>query len=129
MSRTVRSSVVGHTASRAALPRIATLPRALRELRKRDRVPIATVLPSPSYLKTSVSENASNALVRELVAIFGVNRFAWHEVKIKFCVLNIYNHLLRTFKVHLDPRLDGIPKHAMTEASGVKGGPQFFIKA
>jgi hypothetical protein len=37
-----------------------------------------------------------------------VNGLASHEVKIKFRVLDTYILLLRTFKVHLDPRLDGI---------------------
>ena len=98
-------------------------------MRKGDRVPIATVLPGPSDLKTGVSENGPNALVRELVTVLGVNRFASHEVKIKFRILDTYILLLRTLEVHLDPRLDGIPKHAMTEASEVKVGPQFSIKA
>jgi len=98
-------------------------------VRKRDRVPIAIVFPGPSDLKAGVSENGSNALVRELVTVLGMNRFASHEVKIESRVLDTYILLLRTFKVHLDSRLDGIPKHAMTEASGVKVGPQFSIKA
>jgi hypothetical protein len=58
-----------------------------------------------------------------------VNGFAWHEVKIKVRVLDTYILLLRALEVHLDPRLNGIPKHAMTEASGVKVGPQFSIEA
>jgi hypothetical protein len=101
---------------------IAALPQALSEVRKRDRIPIVTVLPGPSDLKTGVSENTSNAPVRELVAVLGVNRFAWHEVKIKFRVPDTYILLSRTLEVHLDPRLDGIPKRAVAEASGVKVG-------
>ena len=46
----------------------------------RDRVPIATVLPGSSDLKTGVSENGPNPLVRELVTVLGVNRFASHEM-------------------------------------------------
>ena len=63
-----------------------------------------------------------NAPVCELVTILGVNSFALHELKVKVCVLNTYMLLLRTLEVHLDPRLNGIPKRAMTEASGVKVG-------
>jgi hypothetical protein len=58
-----------------------------------------------------------------------VNGFALHEVKIKVRVLDTYALLLHALEVHLDPRLNGIPKCAMTEASGVKIGPQFSIKA
>jgi hypothetical protein len=108
---------------------MAALPQALPKARERDRVPIASVLPAPSDLKNGVSENASNALVRELVTVLRVNRFASHEVKVKFRILDTHILRWRTLEVHLDPRLDGIPKHAMTEASGVKGGPQFSIKA
>ncbi|MGA8671001.1 MAG: hypothetical protein WB679_14050 [Terracidiphilus sp.] len=57
-----------------------------------------------------------NALVCELIAILGVNGFASHEVKIKVRVLDPYILLLCALKVHLDPRLNGIPKHTMTEA-------------
>ncbi len=53
-----------------------------------------------------------------------MNRFASHEVKIKFCKLDTYILLLRTLKVHLDPRLDGIPKHAMTIERIQPGHPQ-----
>ena len=67
---------------------IAALPRALPEARKRDRIPLATVFPRLSDLKTGVSENASNTLVRELVTVLGVNGFTWHEVKIKFRILD-----------------------------------------
>jgi hypothetical protein len=49
-----------------------------------------------------------------------VNGFAWHEVKIKVRVVDTHILLLRALEVHLDPTFDGIPKHAMTEASGVK---------
>ena len=48
-------------------------------------------------------------------------------MKIESRVLDTYIRLLRTFKVLLDPRFDGIPKHAMTEASGVKGGPSSLL--
>jgi hypothetical protein len=58
-----------------------------------------------------------------------VNGFALHEVKIKVRALDTYALLLHALEAHLDPRLNGIPKRAMTEASGVKVGPQFFIKA
>ncbi len=102
---------------------IAAPRRALSEARKRDGVPTATVFPRPSNLKTDISEKHSNALVCELITILGVNGFAGHEVKIKVRVLDTYILLLRAFEVHLDPRLDGIPKHAMTEASGGKVGP------
>jgi hypothetical protein len=62
----------------------------------------------------------SNALVYELVTIFGVTGFASPEVNIKVRVLDAYTLLLRALEVHLDPRLNKIPKRAMTEASGVK---------
>jgi hypothetical protein len=58
-----------------------------------------------------------------------VNGFAWHEVKIKVHVLDTYILLFRALKVHLDPRLSGIPKHTMTEATAVKVCPQFSIQA
>jgi hypothetical protein len=58
-----------------------------------------------------------------------VNGFASHEVKIEARVLDAYMLHLRALEVHLDPRLDGIPKRTMTEASGVKVGPQFSIEA
>jgi hypothetical protein len=58
-----------------------------------------------------------------------VNGFAGHEVKIKVRVQDTYILLLHALKVHLDPRLSGIPKHTMTEAAGVKVGPQFSIEA
>ena len=82
-----------------------------------------------SDLKTDFLEKASNALVRELVTILGVNGFASHEVKIEIRVLDTYILLLRALEVHLDPRLGGIPPHAMTEASAVKVRPQFPIEA
>src|SRR5271169_901628 len=124
-----RTKVEGQTASRAALAWIAPAPQSLSQARKRDRVPLATVLPGSSDLKTGVFEKASNALVRELVTVLGVNRFASLEVKIKLRVLDTYILLLRTLEVHLDPRLRGIPKRAMAEATGVKGGPQFPIQS
>ena len=123
------TKVKGLTASRAALAGIAAAPQSLSQARKRDRVPLETVLPGSSDLKTGVFEKASNALVRELVTVLGVNRFASLEVKIKLRVLDTYILLLRTLEVHLDPRLRGIPKRAMAEATGVKSGPQFSIKA
>src|ERR1700677_2181228 len=95
----------------------------LPEAREREGVPIATVFPCPSSLKPGVAEKRSNALVCELITILGVNGFAWHEVKIKVRVLDTYILLLRALEVHLDPRLDGIPKHAMTEAGSIKVGP------
>ena len=103
-------------------------PQSPSQARKRDRVPLETVLPGSPDLKTGVFEKASNALVRELVTVLGVNRFASLEVKIKLRVLDTYILLLRTLEVHLDPRLRGIPKRAMAEATGVKGGPQFPIQ-
>ena len=105
------------------------MPQALSEVRKRDRVPIATVLPGSAEFKTRVAKKASNAIVCELVTVFGVNRFASAEMKIKLRVLDTYMLILRTLEVHLDPRLIGIPKHAMTESSGVEVCPQFSIKA
>ena len=51
------------------------------------------------------------------------------EVKIKVRVLDTYALLLRALEVHLDARLNGVPKRAMTEARGVKVGPQFSIEA
>ena len=98
------------------LPAIRALPNKC----KRDGIPLATVFPCPSSLIASLLEKASNALICELIAILGVNGFAWHEVKIKVCVLDTYMLLSRALKVHLDPRFNGIPDHAMTEASGVK---------
>ena len=94
--------------------------QALPETPKREGVPTATVFPCSSDLKTNLFEQATNALVCELVTIFGVNGFASHEVNIKVRVLDAYMLLLRALEVHLDPRLNGIPKRAMTEASGVK---------
>jgi hypothetical protein len=94
--------------------------QSLPEARKREGVPTPTVFPCPSDPKTGVSEKGSNAPVRELVTIFGVNGFPWHEVKIKVRVLDAYILRLHALEVHLDPRLNGIPQHAMTEASGVK---------
>ena len=108
---------------------IAASPQALREARKREGVPTATVFPCPSDLKTDLFEKSSNALVCELVTILGVNGFAWHEVKIEVRVLDTCILLLRALEVHLDPRLNAIPNHAMTEASGVKISPQFAIEA
>ena len=108
---------------------IGTWSQALPEARKREGVPTATVFPCPSDLKTDLFEKASNALVCELITILGVNGFAPHEVKIKVRVLDAYILLLRALEVHLDPRLNGIPKRAMTETSGVEVGPQFSIKA
>jgi hypothetical protein len=115
-------------ASRAAPAWITAPPQSLSQARKRDRVPLPTVHPGSSDLKTGVLEKALNALVRELVTVLGVNRFASLEVKIKLRVLDTYILLLRTLEVHLDPRLRGIPKRAMAEATGVKGGPQFPIQ-
>jgi hypothetical protein len=94
--------------------------QALPEAPKRQGVPPAAVFPCPSDLKTDLFEKASNALVCELVTIFGVNGFASHEVNIKVRVLDAYMLLLRALEVHLDPRLNRIPKRTMTEASGVK---------
>lgn len=88
----------------------------------------ASVLPGSSDLKTGVVEQASNALARELITVLGVNRFASREVKIKFRMLDTYILLLRTLEVHLDPRLHGIPKRAMAEASGVEVASQFSIR-
>jgi hypothetical protein len=73
----------------------------------RDRVPIATVFPGSSDLKTGVSENGPNPLVRELVTVLSVNRFASHEMKNKFRVLDTYILLLRTFEVDRTARLSG----------------------
>jgi hypothetical protein len=92
-------------------------------------VPTATVFPCPSDLKAGVFEKLSNAPVSELVAILGVNGLASHEVNVKVRVLDTYMLLLRALEVHLDPRLEGIPERAMTEASGIKVSPQFSIKA
>src|SRR5580704_11794519 len=103
--------------------------RALPEARNREGVPLAPVFPCPSDLETDLVEKRSNALVCELVTIFGVNGFAWHEVKIKVRIFDTYILLLHALEVHLDPRLNAIPEHAMTEARGVKVGPQFSIKA
>jgi hypothetical protein len=58
-----------------------------------------------------------------------VNGFASHEVNIKVRVLDAHMLLLRALEAHLDPRLNRIPQHAMTEASGVKVSSQFPIKA
>jgi hypothetical protein len=58
-----------------------------------------------------------------------VNRFALHELKIKVRVLDTYALPLHALELHLDPRLSGIPERAMTEASGVKVGPEFSVKA
>jgi hypothetical protein len=96
------------------------LSQALAEAGKREGVPTATVFPCSSDLKTDLFEQATNALVRELITIFGVNGFASNEMNIKVCALDAYMLLSRALEVHLDPRLTGIPKHAMTEASGVK---------
>ena len=104
---------------------VAALPKA----RKRDGVPTATVFPCPCDLKPNLSEKGPDTLVRELITIFRVNGFAAHEMKIKLRVLNTYNLLVRAFEVHLDPGLDEIPKHAMTEASGVKIRPEFSVEA
>ena len=96
---------------------------ALPEARKRDGVPTVTVFPCPSNLKTGSLKKHPNTFVCELITILGVNGFAWHEVKIKFRMFDPYILVLRALEVHLDPRLDGIPKRAMTEASGVKVSP------
>jgi hypothetical protein len=103
---------------RFAIRRI--VPQALPKTTKGEGVPTATVFPCPPDLKTDLFEKASNALVCELVTIFGVNGFLWHKVKVKVRVLDVYMLLLRALEVHLDPRLIGIPKRAMTEASGIK---------
>ena len=87
---------------------------------KREGVPTATVFPGSSDLKTDLFEQATNALVREFVAILGVNGFAWHKVKIQVRKVNTYILLLRALEVHLDPRLNPVPYDAMTEASNVK---------
>jgi len=108
---------------------IAASSKALLEARKREGVPTATVFPCPSDLKADLFEKPLNAQVCELITILGVHGFAWHEVKIKVRVLDNYILLLRALEVHLDPRLNGIPKRAMSETSGVKVGPQFSIKA
>lgn len=92
----LRTKVEGHTASRAALAWIVAAPQSLSQARKRDRVPLATVVPGSSDLKTGVFEKASNAPVRELVTVLGVNRFASLEVKIKLRELDTYILLLRT---------------------------------
>ena len=52
-------------------------------MRKRDGVPIATIFPGPTDVKTGVSQKGSNSLVRELVTILGVNGFTPHEMEIK----------------------------------------------
>jgi hypothetical protein len=96
--------------------------QALPEARKRESVPTPTVFPCPSDPKTGVSEKVSNAPVRELVTIFGVNGFPWHEVKIQVRVLDAYILRLHALEVHLDSRLNGIPQRAMTETIGVKVG-------
>lgn len=124
----LRTKVEGHTASRAALAWVAAAPQSFSQARKRDRVPLETVLPGSSYLKTGVFEKASNAPVSELVTALGVNRFASLEVKVKLRELDTYILLLRTLEVHLDPGLRGIPKRAVAEAPGIKGGPQFPIQ-
>jgi hypothetical protein len=49
-------------------------------------------------------------MVCELVTILGVNGFARHEVKIKVREFDAYILLLRALEVHLDPRLNAIPK-------------------
>ena len=64
----------------------------------------------PPDLKTDPFEKASNAMVCELVTILGVNGFARHEVKIKVREFDAYILLLRALEVHLDPRLNAIPK-------------------
>src|SRR5450755_3858256 len=75
----------------------------------------ATVFPCPSDLKTDLFEKPSNALVCELVTIFGVNGFAWHEVKIKILVLDTYILLLRALEVHLDPVERQLPGHILLD--------------
>jgi hypothetical protein len=101
---------------------IATSSETLPETPKRESVPIATVFPCPSDLNTDLFEQATNALVRELITIFGVNGFAPHEVNIEVRVLDAYMLLLRALEVQLDPRLNSLPTRAMTEASGIKVG-------
>jgi hypothetical protein len=99
---------------------IAASSKVLPEAPKRKGVPTATIFPCPSDLKTDLFEQATNALVCEHVTIFGVNGFASHEVNIKVRVLDACMLLLRALDVHLDPRLNRIPKCAMTEAGGIK---------
>src|SRR5271166_5873856 len=101
---------------------------ALPEAGECEGVPTATLFPCRSDLKAGVFEKLSNAPVCELVTILGVNGFASHEVNVKARV-HSYMLLLRALEVHLDPRLNGIPQHAMTEAIGVKVGSQFSIEA
>jgi len=84
---------------------ISASSQALPEARNREGVPTATVCPCPPDLKTDLFEKASNALVCELVTIFGVNGFAWHEVNLKVRVLDTYMLPSRAFEAHLDPRL------------------------
>src|SRR5271166_5322790 len=87
-----------------------------------------TVSPSPPGLKSALLEKASNAPVCELITILCVDGFAGHEVKIEVRALDTYILLSRALEVHLDPGLNGIPKHAMTEARHIKVSPQFSIK-
>ena len=72
--------------------------QALQETPKREGVPTATVLPCSSDLKTDLFEQATKALVCELVTILGVNGFASHEVNVKVRVLDAYMLLLRALE-------------------------------
>src|SRR5271165_3661879 len=93
------------------------------------RISISIDASSKALPEAGECEKLTNAPVWELVTILGVNGFASHEVNVKARVLDSYMLLLRALEVHLDPRLNGIPQHAMTEAIGVKVGSQFSIEA
>ena len=103
--------------------------KRLPDTPKREGVPTTAVFPYPSDLKTDIFEKRSNVPAGELVTVLGVDGFALHELKIEVRMLDAYALLLRTLEVHLDPRLDGIPKCAMPEASEIKVRPQLSIEA
>ena len=50
---------------------------------ERYGVPLSTVLPCPSDFIAGLIKKSLDGLISELVAIFSVNGFAWHEMNIK----------------------------------------------
>jgi hypothetical protein len=81
----------------------------------------------PFHVKIVFLEEASNTPVCELITILGVNGFAWDEMTIKVRLLVAHILLLRALDVNLDPRLSGVPEHAMTETSGIKIDPSSLL--
>jgi hypothetical protein len=69
---------------------------------KRNGIPVPVVLPCPLDVKACILKKKPNGLVRELVAILGMDGFTLGEMEIELCGSNVHLMVARTPEVHFD---------------------------